>query len=385
MSVAGGLVAFCNAHEYLGTPPSRTADCVLSGFMMGSKICPSQASPGSYQQCDGDADYIVHHFRANEIYEGFACGGSTDSRINNGFIESCGDLKTNPEKFNMTVKGPEATTTFQAGKEVQIKINGFFHEGVVRVAVCFDDCNKLESFENNILGYWFMEGVAGCDPNDPKGNIYAGDLSLTVTMPNKNGKAILQFLMDAEDVRSYVTCSDIQLAGATQADAPVKCNGHPFCDCKTNLNATSGFGLHGTCPYGGTQGGIVDDLKKQMGVQAFCDNCVSGGCPSTCGGPWWGFYQGPRCKSSTGVLPHCGLTHKNALPKYVDCSTASPCNCPSCKAGVTPTGTSYVRVAPPSSVDGPMHHVNGFAKAQMEKQMEALAQGLKKEYQQLWS
>jgi tRNA A37 threonylcarbamoyltransferase TsaD len=110
-------------------------------------------------------------------------------------------------------------------------------------------------------------------------------------MPRRTGKAVLQWLVDAEDVRSYVSCSSVVLAsggvvavgelrrrrgerhsdsglddvatvdrklsadgGATVAAAAVEwvCNGHPLCNCTTFKPPTPGgaVGLGLVCPQG---------------------------------------------------------------------------------------------------------------------------------------
>merc|ERR1719454_2703587 len=99
----------------------------------------------------------------------------------------------------------------------------------------------MSSYNRYILGYHFTEGTARIS------NIYDVELPFQVKLPNKNGKAVLQFLVDAEDVRSYVSCSDIELTGASSlsmSDA-YTCNGHPLCNC-----TLSGSDVHlgGSCP-----------------------------------------------------------------------------------------------------------------------------------------
>merc|ERR1712048_115621 len=118
----------------------------------------------------------------------------------------------------------------------------------MRISICFRDemdCQQMSSYNKYVLGYHFTEGTAGIS------NIYDVELPFEVKLPNRNGKAIVQFLVDAEDVRSYVSCSDIELVGAIQNQDAMSdqytCNGHPLCNC--TLSETK-VGLHGSCPKG---------------------------------------------------------------------------------------------------------------------------------------
>ena len=125
-------------------------------------------------------------------------------------------------------------------------------------------------------------------------------------MPNRPGKAVLQWLVDAEDVRSYVSCSSIEISGTgAGADADAwTCNGHPLCNCTTHAAPTNeSVGIGRVCPQGTAASVSVDghessgtntvtQYKSQLGVEAFCGLCITNGCPSTCGGIYNGFYQG---------------------------------------------------------------------------------------------
>lgn len=213
----------------------------------------------------------------------------------------------------------------------------FFHQGVNRVAMCFhedSDCTKPEDYNKYILGYHFTEGAAG-DESAPEG-IYACDMPIKVKLPNRDGRAVFQWLVDAEDVRSYVSCSDVVLRGASPDGPPgdaYTCNGHPLCNCTTTSPADStSVGLHRICPQGvapSVSGGgatgtdIVRQYKDQVGVDAFCKWCLTDGCPSSCGGQFNGFYQGPKCTNEP-VLQGCGNIHESGLPEYLEC-TASTC------------------------------------------------------------
>lgn len=199
----------------------------------------------------------------------------------------------------------------------------------MRLALCFrdeSDCQLQASYNKYILGYHFTEGTAGNGAD-----IYDVDLYFKVKFPNKNGRAVLQWLVDAEDVRSYVSCSDIELTGATSnsVDSYV-CNGHPLCNCTLpDSGNTNGVGLGLDCPRGteppispsgqslGTD--IVKQYKQQLGVDEFCALCISNGCPSTCGGAYKGYYQGDKCTNSP-VVHGCGATHNSELPRYVTCT-----------------------------------------------------------------
>merc|ERR1719428_1373000 len=152
----------------------------------------------------------------------------------------------------MTMVGPHPVSEWQAGSEVELRVHGFFHQGVMRAALCFredSDCMSPSDFDHYVLGFHFTEGTAGAGSD-----IYTVDMPFKVKLPNRNGKAVLQWLVDAEDVRSYVSCSDVELTGAS-SDGPAAdvytCNGHPLCNCSTDLAPTQGVvGLNGTCPRG---------------------------------------------------------------------------------------------------------------------------------------
>jgi hypothetical protein len=204
----------------------------------------------------------------------------------------------------------------------------FFHQGVNRMAMCFKEdssCNHPQDFDKYILGFHFTEGTAGLS------DIYTVDMPFKVMLPNRNGKAVMQWLVDAEDVRSYVSCSDVELTGATSeglAADVYTCNGHPLCNCTTDMAPTQGaVGLNGTCPRGpaastihgqATGTDIVKQYKEQFSVTDYCGLCITDGCPSTCGGQYKGYYQGPKCTNEP-VLPGCGDTHISALPQYISC------------------------------------------------------------------
>merc|ERR1711957_320775 len=153
--------------------------------------------------------------------------------------------------------------------EVELRVHGFFHQGVNRMALCFKEdstCNHPSDFENYILGFHFTEGAAGLD------DLYTVDMPFKVTLPNRNGKAVMQWLVDAEDVRSYVSCSDVELSGAaeTPQSSAYVCNGHPLCNC---TSSSEGVRLGGACPMGtapSVSGGqatgtdIVKQYKEQV-------------------------------------------------------------------------------------------------------------------------
>ena len=181
-------------------------------------------------------------------------------------------------------------------------------------------------------------GTAGA-ASDPDG-IYSVELPFRVRMPRRRGHAVLQWLVDAEDVRSYVSCATIELVGGGEpthsapaaSDAVYTCNGHPLCNCTTAAPPQAGaVGLGGVCPQGtapsvehGTSTGtdIVRQYKEQLGVEAFCALCITNGCPSSCGGRYHGFYQGPKCTNKP-VRKGCGAAHRSALPEFVECTPAT--------------------------------------------------------------
>merc|ERR1712070_889345 len=187
-----------------------------------------------------------------------------------------GNSVDHPERFDMTVSGPEETTAWTAGSEIELRVHGFFHQGVNRMAMCFKEdssCNHPHDFDKYILGFHFTEGTAGLD------DIYTVDMPFKVKLPNRNGKAVLQWLVDAEDVRSYVSCADVDLVGASGDASPDEyiCNGHPLCNC--TLTSQDDVGLGKLCPRGtapSVSGGqatgtdIVRQYKEQVGVDEFC-------------------------------------------------------------------------------------------------------------------
>ena len=67
--------------------------------------------------------------------------------------------------------------------------------------------------------------------------IYDAVLTTKLMMPNRAGRAVLQWQTDTEDVRSYVSCSDIVIKENPHgplAHLPPDvslCNGHPLCNC----------------------------------------------------------------------------------------------------------------------------------------------------------
>jgi hypothetical protein len=212
-----------------------------------------------------------------------------------------------------------------------------------------------------------------------------------VKMPQRAGKAVLQWLVAAEDVRAYVSCSTIELTGkGSPSPAPVpaasaqwSCNGHPLCNCTTHAAPVAGaVGLGMTCPQGtaasvvnksSTGTDIVKQYKDQLGVKAFCDLCITNGCPSTCGGIYNGFYQGPKC-TNTPVLGGCSeAVHSTVLPKYVDCADStctssgwapSPAPPPPPSPAPTPPAPAPAPApgpAPPPSPPGQHKHCAGNA------------------------
>jgi len=327
------IVASVGAHEYLAVPPARSGEILLNAVAMGSKFCHyAGKSESQDQQCGDETDPLAwsHLFHVHPAWDKFACGGSTlvhGTTGSQGLMQDAGDIESNPTRFDMSLQGPETTTQFQAGSEVELKLRGFFHEGVMRVALCFrdeDDCQLQSSYNKYVLGYHFTEGTAGNGAD-----IYDVELPFNVKFPNRNGLAVLQWLVDAEDVRSYVSCSDIELTGASSSSIDqYVCNGHPLCNC-TLAEDQENVGLGLTCPRGtgasitpsgqarGTD--IVKQYKDQVGTDEFCALCISNGCPSTCGGKYKGYYQGDKC-TNTPVIDGCGSTHTSGLPRFVTCT-----------------------------------------------------------------
>lgn len=328
--VAIVTIGMTDAHEFLGNPLARTSDCLLNAVVMGNDICHyARLGLDEDTQCPHEESNFAHLFHLHTAYDNNACGGSIlvhGSRGTQGLLQNCGDIKTNPQKFDMSLSGLPVTQ-WVAGSEVDLKLQGFFHEGVMRAALCFHDdgdCNKPSSFDHYVLGYHFTEGTAGAGSD-----IYGVELNMKVKLPNRNGRAVIQWLVDAEDVRSYVSCSDVMLSGATvDAFDEYVCNGHPLCNC-TLASRQDDVGLGRSCPRGtapsvteddsATGTDIVKQWKDQLGVEEFCALCITDGCPSTCGGKFKGYYQGDKC-TNTPVIAGCGNTHESGLPRFITCS-----------------------------------------------------------------
>jgi len=315
-------VAIVASHQYMGWPVPRTGNCVLNGMIFGDMCEGGQCSQRSRP----------FWLRQNSLYDNYPCGGNPSTEIDQISTQYCyystWDDEDKQDIFNMTISQP-VTASFVAGEEYQITIIGFQHPGVMRLAICYDNCQEMSSYEDYILGYWFREGTAG-----PNSNIYGSFVNVTVRMPNKNcDNCILQMLMDADDVRSYVNCADISITGASGDDSLTWCNGHPFCNCNTvdeHPDFYSTYGLNQTCPYSYSGDTYYENLDfiGQVGLTNYCNFCASNGCPNHCGGIWAGVYNGPN--TIKGI-------HHSGLPQYIECSASKPCSCPSCAAGVTPT------------------------------------------------
>jgi hypothetical protein len=341
------LGSAARAHEYMHVPPGRTGACLLNGVIMGDQICQT-IKKGDDQQCLDDPLMYAHLFHVHPAYDRNACGGSTQvvglRGGSQGILQECGDIETEPTQFNMSLPGP--APKFVAGAEAELTVKGFFHQGVMRMSLCYmddSDCSSPEHFNTYVLGYHFTEGTA-TNASSPDG-IYGVVMPFNVRMPRRTGRAVLQWLVAAEDVRAYVSCSTVEIVaadGATSSAATPTvgtetawtCNGHPLCNCTTHEAPTSGaVGLGLTCPQGiaasvangsATGTDIVKQYKEQVGVEAFCELCISNGCPSTCGGVYNGFYQGPKCTNRPTIGGCSAAPHATMLPKYIEC-TESTC------------------------------------------------------------
>jgi hypothetical protein len=165
--VMGAFLAalgMAHAHEYMHVPPGRTGTCLLNGVIMGSQICQT-IKPGDDQQCLADPLMYSHLFHMHPAYDNNACGGSTQvvglRGGSQGILQECGDIKTDPGHFNMSLPGP--TPQFAAGEEAELAVKGFFHQGVMRMSLCYtdsSDCSSPEDFNTFVLGYHFTEGTA---------------------------------------------------------------------------------------------------------------------------------------------------------------------------------------------------------------------------------
>jgi hypothetical protein len=315
-------------HEYLKEPLARTSDCLLNAVVMGSTICQKGSDD---VQCSEDPSFYSHLFQVNDAYSQNACGGSLQVKGNTGgtqgLLQHCGDIATNPNLFDMSLTGPYPTSQWLAASEVELRVRGFFHEGVMRISLCYREdssCMSPKDFNQYVLGFHFTEGTAGTGSD-----IYDVEMSFKVKVPNRDGTAVLQLLVDAEDVRSYVSCADVEISGAkatTGSKDDYVCNGHPLCNC--TVGSADEVALGQSCPRGtaaSTSGGqatgtdIVRQYKEQVGVEEFCSLCITNGCPSTCGGAYKGYYQGDKCTNSP-VIDNCNDHHQSGLPRYVNCS-----------------------------------------------------------------
>ena len=178
-------------------------------------------------QNSSDPALRAHLFRWHSAYTGRACGGSPEVLNDDNLLQYAGvgdhSVVDNPELFDMTRAGPFNDTALLAGGEVDVELRGFFHQGVMRFALCFKDdapggCNAMTDYTTYVLGYHFTEGTAGEDPESPDADIYSTVLRTRLALPARNGRAVLQWLVDAEDVRSYVSCADVELRAAAAAE-----------------------------------------------------------------------------------------------------------------------------------------------------------------------
>merc|ERR1719265_1640048 len=90
-------------------------------------------------------------FSMHPAYDNNACGGSP--QISGWNLAAEGNSVDHPERFDMTVSGPEETTAWTAGSEIELRVHGFFHQGVNRMAICFKEdssCNHPQDFDKYI-------------------------------------------------------------------------------------------------------------------------------------------------------------------------------------------------------------------------------------------
>ena len=77
-------------------------------------------------------------------------------------------VTANPKLFDMTQPPPQGETDFLAGEEFEVTLNDFFHQAVMRFAICYKEdysCNEQHHFHDYILCYHFNEGTQGCAVN----------------------------------------------------------------------------------------------------------------------------------------------------------------------------------------------------------------------------
>mmetsp|Transcript_6080 Transcript_6080/g.22300 ORF Transcript_6080/g.22300 Transcript_6080/m.22300 type:complete len:412 (+) Transcript_6080:52-1287(+) len=392
-ALLSALVHVAHSHEYMGFPPCRTGHCQVNGMIMGYRSDnPTHEGTTELQNVgtlfgDGsgepaDPELVKHLFRYNYAYTNYACGGSpivvnkplkgthgTNHLLSNCAHHGIGDqsITFNPKLFDMTVEPPEGETSLPAGEEFEVTLNDFFHQALMRFAICYKEdytCNEQHHFHDYILGYHFNEGTMGCADAYNNTCVYSAVMKTRLMMPNRAGRAVLQWHTDTEDARSYVSCSDIIVTenpSGKNAHLPPDvslCNGHPLCNCTIVSKPTYGsVGLGAQCPMGTESPvfnpivkgkmvertvGVIEQWKDQLGVEEFCNLCISNGCASTCGGTLYGFpyYQGPSCTNEP-VIAGCstGVPHVSSLPAYIPCTKAT-CPCSTCIEAQPPSATS---------------------------------------------
>ena len=204
------LALVAEAHEYMHDPPGRTGSCLLNGVIMGGAICQT-LKPGDDQQCLSDRLMYSHLFHVHPAYDSNACGGSTEvvglRGGSQGILQECGDIKTDPAQFNMSLPGP--TPTYAAGEEVTLQVKGFFHQGVMRMALCYTadhDCSAPEHFNTYILGYHFTEGTAtnASSPDGIYGEAAQATSRIFLSPPSQHSRSLRRcgHAVQGEDARA---------------------------------------------------------------------------------------------------------------------------------------------------------------------------------------
>jgi len=298
------LVGFIRSHHLMTFPMTR------KGTTSESANDPQSTTPGQFTATNGivmeKAGVTSLNRGLEQIHEKYVvqvdskwfwypCGGkATQANGLAGNIMATAppgnmrsnlrnNMQANPKFFDFGQGFGVKPVVWRAGAVVPIEITGSFHPGTIRVAICYDSCDRLDQFEKYILGYWWVEGF-----------INQHTLTVNVELPLRPcDRCVLQYLHEAADARSYVTCADVMLSPSAPT-VPVysagqhNCNGHPLCNCKEGVAAR--YGLGGRCPVGLAKRGYTPragsylEAANVLGHNQFCGYCVSNGCPTTCGG-----------------------------------------------------------------------------------------------------
>eukprot|EP00128_Syssomonas_multiformis_P011178 Colp12_sorted_trinity150504_noHs@26625 len=319
------LLQLVAAHQQFFHKDLRTGQqSLLNGIASATRI----ETDGNYKQEIKTNPFVGRIDK--KFANGYACGGLPDPLMEKYIYNGAKISSLDKNSYDFTK--PPVTgniTGFAANTEQTLTIKGFFHQGVVRVAICYNltECNNARGYEDYILGYWYMLGVMTTSTQD----IYSLEFKIKVKIPNRNcDRCVLQVLFDSSDNRAYVNCLDVKISGATSNnDMSVTCNGHPLCNCTDTIDNSTGFGLGKACPKNIPDAYSFDNTAiSQLGVTEFCKNCIQDACVPVCNQvrtDLKGFYNGDA-STQYPLKPQEKFTP-------VVCSPNRPCYCPGCQGG----------------------------------------------------